>query len=261
MCIGGLEIDMEHPNADILNWVAISGFDKYFVNQIGQVFSVPRFGTKGGLLKQREASNGYFFVQLSIGKSEHKTLLVHRLVANAFLPKVDGKNHVNHKNGIKSDNRLENLEWVTPSENVQHAYDTGLAKKAFGESSPSCKITQEMATQCNELIDAGMPPSKIAVKIGLSIGTVRAIKSGKGWSWLTGKNIAPKGTSRGRIPKTGLRGISLVRPGTYQVIASVKGQFTGKYVGRYNDLDDAIAAREAAEAHAKALLSFTEVKE
>jgi len=68
---------------------------------------------------------GYW--KVSIGRNgKFKTMSVHRLVAKAFCLQQDGKNYVNHRNGCKTDNRPENLEWVTRAEDAQHAQDTGL---------------------------------------------------------------------------------------------------------------------------------------
>ena len=68
---------------------------------------------------------GYYRVTLQIdGKPKQK--LVHRLLAEAFIKNPKNKPQVNHKNGIKTDIRLSNLEWVTPSENMKHKYKTGL---------------------------------------------------------------------------------------------------------------------------------------
>ncbi|RKX24066.1 MAG: hypothetical protein DRP47_11960 [Candidatus Zixiibacteriota bacterium] len=64
---------------------------------------------------------------------QHKNIAIHRLLAKMFLQPVDGKNCVNHKNGVKTDNRIENLEWCTHSENNQHAQDTGLSKARYSE--------------------------------------------------------------------------------------------------------------------------------
>lgn len=68
----------------------------------------------------------YQVVSISLGQGNMKRKRVHRLVAEAFLPNPDKKPYVNHKDGVRYHNNIENLEWVTPAENTQHAVDTGL---------------------------------------------------------------------------------------------------------------------------------------
>lgn len=101
-------------------WKPIPGFTNYFVSNLGRVLSFAQ--SKPKYLKQLE-SKGYRHVVVCNHGATHR-VQVHRLVANAFCPKVPGKEYVNHINGIKSDNRAENLEWVTAKENIAHARDT-----------------------------------------------------------------------------------------------------------------------------------------
>lgn len=82
---------------------------------------------------------GYLKVNLS-KRNIKMTFRVHKLIADNFLPNLENKLFVNHKNGIKTDNRIENLEWVTHSENTQHAYDTGLMRGRKGEENSLSQI-------------------------------------------------------------------------------------------------------------------------
>ena len=91
---------------------------------------------KEKIRKQVIDQYGYLTVGLHKNKSV-KNCLVHRLVALAFLPNPENKPTVNHKNGIKTDNRVENLEWNTHSENVQHSHKTGLKIQGKGLNSTS----------------------------------------------------------------------------------------------------------------------------
>jgi len=74
--------------------------------------------------------NGYYKVKIDIGEGE-KDYFVHRLVAIAFIPKIEGKEYINHINSNKTDNRVDNLEWCTVQENNAHAYmnNPNMAKK------------------------------------------------------------------------------------------------------------------------------------
>lgn len=112
-------------------WKAIPSYEGYYeVSNTGLVRSLdryvkinnksPRF-QKGKELSQSNHKDGYKCVLLSLN-GKQKLCTVHRLVAIAFLQQSPEKIEVNHKNGIKDDNNVNNLEWVTPSENMKHAY-------------------------------------------------------------------------------------------------------------------------------------------
>lgn len=105
-----------------MNWKPIKGYvGQYDVSDTGLVFS----HKTNRLLDCGLTTHGYRRVVLTTGhKSSFKH--VHRLVAEAFIPNPDNLPQVNHKDGNRLNNRADNLEWCTHSENIQHAYDTGL---------------------------------------------------------------------------------------------------------------------------------------
>lgn len=119
-------------------WKDIKGFeDFYLVSSLGRIMSIApgRAKTKGRMLAPRKDGykDGYLSVRLyKGGTSVYKR--IHRLVAEAFIPNPEMKTQVNHKDGNKRNNAVENLEWATASENVVHAHLAGLNKHSGGGS-------------------------------------------------------------------------------------------------------------------------------
>lgn len=116
-------------------WKDIEGYEGiYQVSNLGRVKSLNRtIEYKDGrkklyterVLSQQKYRSGYLGIKL-YKNNVYKRIQVHRLVASAFIPNNKGLPYINHKNGIKTDNKVENLEYCTPSYNVQHAWNNGL---------------------------------------------------------------------------------------------------------------------------------------
>ena len=108
-------------------WKEIKGYPNYEISNMGRVRSKPREGTKGGIVKQFIRGGTYYKVKI-YKDGKQFNVWTHRLVATHFIANPKNKPQVNHKDGNKLNNRADNLEWVTCSENLDHSYANGLRK-------------------------------------------------------------------------------------------------------------------------------------
>lgn len=147
----------------------------YFISSFGRIKS--NISLK--LIKQGDR-RGYLCVSLFDGK----TYSSHRLVAKTFLPIDPERPWVNHKNGIKNDNRAENLEWCTQSENASHSFRTGLQSNR-GDKNPISKLTHQQVVEIKKLLaDGNLNQHQIGRKFNVTNHTICAINKGKNWSYV-----------------------------------------------------------------------------
>ena len=156
-------------------WRDVKGYEgRYFVSNLGRVKSFTRKHFR--LLVPQIKWTGYATVSLSAFPAGRvKTVFIHRLVAQAFIPNPNNKPYVNHKDGNKQNNCVDNLEWVTTEENNRHARENGLL--ASGTRHGKAVLTEEQVRYIRE------NPDKLKVKelcefLGVSRSTVEKCKFG-----------------------------------------------------------------------------------
>lgn len=131
---------------------------------------------------RNRAGTDYQIINLSKLDGSKRTFRVHRLVMMAFSP-VENMDEleVNHIDGNKKNNKLENLEWCTASENQIHAFKTGLNKSRGGEESNFSKLTNDDVKKVFELREKGLLQREIAEIVGCTKSNISCILRGKSW--------------------------------------------------------------------------------
>ena len=121
-------MDNQQPSNE-LEWREVKEYSNYEVNQFGEI----RHKTRKKILKPRSNNGGYQYVNFKIN-GKNINFAVHRIVANAFIPNPNGYTEINHKDYDRTNNCVDNLEWVNSSQNKQHAYLKDENKNSRGKA-------------------------------------------------------------------------------------------------------------------------------
>ena len=141
----------------------------------------------GNILKQDLLKSGYYSVRVVVkDRNDKRHIIIHKAVAYTFIDNPNGYNVVNHIDGNKTNNHVENLEWCTYEHNLRHSYDTGLfnKEKISGENNHEAKLTWDDIAYIREYYipkDRRFGQRAMARKFGVSRPSIRRVLSGDGW--------------------------------------------------------------------------------
>jgi HNH endonuclease len=152
----------------------------YLIYSDGRIWSkkVSRF------LKPYIDKNGYYRNTFHLLNKKKIFTGHHKIIALTFIPNPENKPQINHINGIKSDNRVENLEWVTNQENMDHSIKMGLRHWEKGDLSKNHKLNEIDIPEIRKRLENGETQLSIAKIYGVKRQTIGDIKLGRKWAWL-----------------------------------------------------------------------------
>lgn len=166
-------------------WRPVVGYEGlYEVSDYGDVRRIAdATGTEAGyIIKPQKVKNReYMQVRLCRSPSDHKSASLHSVVCEAFHGARPPGMQVNHKNGVPGDNRAENLEWVTPSQNTRHRFDVLKLGNKRGEEHPHARFTERdvLAIRARRL--SGETCRAIAESLSCSVGAIKLISCRRNW--------------------------------------------------------------------------------
>lgn len=164
-----------------VEWKEIAGFEKYSISNNAQI----KNNDSNKILKQNlNKSTGYMQVSVKpngrAGKS--KLFRVHREFALAWIPNPDNKPVINHKDCNKTNNSIENLEWVTHQENVVHAFDNDLIVTKYGVDTNFAILNDDLVRLIrSDRMTSRLSLRKLAPRYGVAHNTLSDILTGKTW--------------------------------------------------------------------------------
>jgi hypothetical protein len=163
-------------------WKKVIGFDGYFASSLGRIKREER------IVSVQTQKKGYCCVNMTNNAGIRRSHLLHRVVANTFLPNPDKLPQVNHIDGNKKNNNIENLEHCNNAYNYQHAKENGLLPiRKKGEQNPKAQLTNKEALEIrNTKISlngrGGVSRMDLARRYGVTIHVIKDIRNGKSYS-------------------------------------------------------------------------------
>lgn len=150
---------------------------RYEISNKGRIRGV----WSGKILKQFKSNAGYLNVRVHGGHNKNVTVYIHQMVAQTFIPNPENKSVVNHKDGIKTNNSADNLEWVTYQENTLHARDMGMIG---GSKHPRSKLSEDDIAEIRKNYkhrskEYGLTP--MSKKYGVTKSAIYSVVNGKTW--------------------------------------------------------------------------------
>jgi hypothetical protein len=156
-------------------WKDVAGYEgAYQVSNFGRI-------KRGNRVLKLTLRNTYMYAHLSL-HGKQKQARVHRLVAEAFISREENKPSVNHIDGDKQNNRVENLEWCNQSENQVHALQHGLAD--YGENSVKAKLQNKDVAEIRKLLKEGVTQKNIAKLYNVHPSVICDINTKRKWKYV-----------------------------------------------------------------------------
>lgn len=190
-------MDNQQPSVE-MEWRTVKEYERYEVNTKGEI----RHKKRKHILTPRKNSGGYLYVGFNI-EGKRKNFAVHRIVANAFIPNPNGYSEVNHKDYDRTNNNVDNLEWVSSSQNKKHAYE-----KEENHLSRTKEVNQY--SKEGVLIKTYSSISEAAKEMNCTVGAISNCclgrsKTSKGYQWSFSEGST---TKYERNPSSSVRGSS-----------------------------------------------------